>query len=211
MADESLVRSFGLDNDEIRGSLFKKFQGKKGQIDRAGLIYTDPKTMFVGAKVHYKNRYFYCKKSICCEKIGDPRWRIGAVMIKYLTDNLGVLKSPFGYEILPWIFSEQTYTRLRTADSEFPLASHDIKITCTNEDYQNLDINCCKESIWQAKPELKTRILEEAKSCYEWVKKGIASDLSIQEIKDLIDASSSASGATDPTSKMSLEDILKNA
>jgi len=205
------IKTFGLDNDEIRGNQFTKYAGKKGEVHRCGIVYTDPKAMFVGTKVHYFQRYFICKKGLCCDKVGLAKYRIGAVLVKYATDNLGNPKKPFGYEILPWMFGEQTYTKLKTADSEFPLASHDIKISCTNEDYQNLDINSCRESIWQAKAELKESILAEAKHCWEWVKKGLASDLSVEEIKDLIlGTQTSSEGAADPVAPVNLDDVLKS-
>jgi len=204
----SEIMTFGTDNEDIKGG-YKKYQGKKGETHRAGFVYSDPKSMFAGAKVHYNQRYFLCKKTICCDKQA-PRWRVGTVIVLYSTDKLGNPKmDPFSYEILPWMFSEQSYNKLRVADSEFPLISHDVKITCTNQEYQNLDINSCKESIWQMKEDFKKKVLEEAKPVWEHVKKNLASDLSVEEIKDLI--SGGTEGGADPSAtNVNLEDVLKN-
>ena len=113
MAQE--ITTFGIDNDNIRGGL-KKFKAKKGEIVRAGIVYTDPKAMFAGSKIHYSQRYFHCKSGYCCEKLGEPKWRVGSVMIKYATDNLGNPKSPIARELIPWIVSDQSYNKLSRAE-----------------------------------------------------------------------------------------------
>lgn len=200
------VETFGFENEDIKGGVYDKYKGKKGEVHRLGVIYTDPKSMFAGSKVHFNQRFFLCKKGVCCEKCGPPKWRVGAVVIKYGTDKQGAVKQPFSYEIMPWLFSEGAYLKLKTTNSEFPLASHDIKVSCTNDEYQHLDINPCQESIWQAKEELKKKILEEAKPVWDYIKKSIASDLSVEEIKDLLGMSSGA--GADPTQKLDLDSVL---
>lgn len=200
------LETFGFEKDDIKGGLYDKYKGKKGEIHRLGIVYTDPKSIFAGTKIHFKDRFFLCKKSICCEKLGPSKYRIGAVVIKYATDRQGNIKQPFSYELLPWQFSETTWNKLRNTNSEFPLASHDIKVSCTNDEYQHLDINACRESIWTTKEEVKNKILEEAKPVWEFVKKTLGSDLSIEEIKDLLGMSSPT--GSDPTSNLNLDDVL---
>jgi len=200
------IELFGFEKEEIKGGMFEKYKGKKGETHRGAIIYTDPKAMFAGSKIHFKDRFFLCKKGKCCEALGPAKWRVGAVFCKYGTDKMGNIKKPFGFDLYPWIFSEQTYAKLRNTNSEFPLATHDIKIACTNEDYQHLDITPCSESIWTAKDELKNMVLEQAKSIWEYVKKSIAADLSVEEINDLLGLSSIASA--DPTSKIDLDSVL---
>lgn len=204
MADE--VLNFGFENEDIKGGIFDKYKGKKGETHRGSLIFSDPKAMFVGAKAHFKERYFLCKKSVCCDKLGAPKWRVASVFIKYGTDKQGNIKQPFGYELFPWFFSETTFIKLKGINTEFPLTTHDIKISCTNEEYQHLDITPCNESIWQGKEEFKKKVLEEAKPIWDYIKKGVASDMSIEEIKDLLNM---GGGTADPTSKLDLDSVLK--
>lgn len=205
----SEVSEFGFDNEEIKGDRPENFKGKKGILNRIGLVFVNSSTPFSGVKMHYKERYFQCKGSICCEKLGAPRYRIGAVVIVYATDNLGNVKKEFGYEIKPWMFGDQTYSKLKNANSEFPLMSHDIKVNCTNQDYQNLDFTPCKESIWQSKDDFKKKVLAEAKPTWEYLKKNLASNLSIEEIKDLLGESTET--AQDPgASSIDLENIINN-
>lgn len=209
MSDNINTFGFGEGDDDIRGGVYDKYKGKKGEVHRNGIIYTDPKAMFAGAKIHFAQRFFLCKKGICCDKLGAAKWRVGAVIIKYGTDKQGNVKQPFSYELLPWLFSEQTYTKLKNLNAEFPLASHDIKVSCTNDDYQHLDITPCNETIWQAKDTLKKQILEEAKPIWDYIKKSLASDLSIEEIKDLLGMGTAGAGV-DPTQKVDLDQVLNS-
>lgn len=201
------LQYFGFENEEIKGGAYDKYKGKKNQVDRVAIIYTDPKAMFAGSKIHFKDRFFLCKKGKCCEILGPAKWRVGAVLIKYGTDKQGMIKKPFEFSLMPWIFGEQTYVKLKNTNSEFPLANHDIKISCTNEEYQHLDLTPCNESVWTAKDELKTSILEQAKPIWEYVKKSIASDLSVEEINDLLGLATGAQGA-DPSTKIDLDSVL---
>lgn len=201
------IETFAFDNEEIRSGMYDRYKGTKGTTDRLAIVYQDPKAMFAGVKCHYKDRYFVCKKGICCEKLGAPKWRVGAVIVKYATDKQGMIKKPFGYELMPWSFGEQTYVKLKNVNSEFPLASHDIKVSCTNDEYQHLDITPCNEVIWTAKEELKGEVLEAAKPIWDFVKKTLASELSIEEIRELLSADGGSGGA-DPTSKLDLDKVL---
>lgn len=204
------VEIFGADREDIQSSKFKKYRSKMGQSDRVGVIFFngDPKQMFKGVKAHFKERYFLCKstkdkKEVCClhsYERNKPSYRIGCVVVKYeigkKDDGKVGLK---GYEVLPWVFSDKMYQKLVTADGEFPLKDHDIKLTCTNEEYQTLDIQSCKESLWTTNETLKKKILEEATGIWEDMSRGLANDLSITEIKELlgIEMTGSADAATD--------------
>ena len=197
---------FGFEKEDIKGGVFEKFKGKKGETNRIGIIYTDPKAMFVGSKIHYKEKYFVCKKGKCCEILGPARWRVGAVIIKYSTDKQGTLKKPFAFDVYPWIFGEQTYNKLKNANSEFPLATHDLKVTCENEDYQTLTPTACSECVWISKDELKNMVLEQAKPMWDSLKRSIGQELSVEEINDLLGAPSA--GGSDPSASIDLDSVL---
>lgn len=200
------LETFGFDNEDIKGGMYEKYKGKKSEVHRSAIVYTDPKAMFAGSKIHFKDRFFLCKKGKCCEVLGPSKWRVGAVLVKYGTDKLGNIKKPLSYELAPWIFSEQTYLKLKTVNGEFPLASHDIKIACTNEEYQHLSITPCNECIWTARDALKKAVLEQAKPIWDFIKKSIASDLSAEEINDLLGLAGVV--GTDPTQKLDLDNVL---
>lgn len=197
---------FGFEKDDIKSGLFEKYKGKKGEIHRCAIIFNDPKAMFVGSKIHFHEKYFLCKKGKCCEVCGPARWRIGSVLIKYSTDKNGTPKKPFSFDLYPWIFNEQNFTKLKTVNEEFPLTTHDINIACTVEEYQTLSITPCKESLWTLKEEFKRSILEQAKPIWDSLKKSIAQDLSVEEINELLGSPSAA--AVDPSAGVTLDDVL---
>jgi len=201
------VEEFGLDRDDIETPKFKKYRAKAGNTDRVAILYTDPAKMFKGAKTHFKDRFFLCKstknkKEICClhsYENNRPKYRIAAVIIVYELVNKDGKTKLKDYEVLPWIFSEKMYSKLSAADKEFPLSEHDIKLTCTNEDFQTIDVTPCKESLWSGNEELKKKVLEEAENYFEDVGRNLAADLGISEIRELlgIDAPGSDDAATD--------------
>ena len=200
------IETFGFENEDIKGGMYEKYKGVKGETHRNAIVYTDPKAMFAGSRIHFKDRFFLCKKGKCCEILGPAKWRVGATIVKYSTNKSGDLKKPFSYELLPWLFSESTYLKLKTVNGEFPLATHDIKISCSNNEYQHLDITPCSESIWTAKDVIKNKILEEAKPIWDFIKKSIANNLSIEDINDLLGITNTA--GTDPTSSLDLDNVL---
>lgn len=205
MSDDKL-EVFGFENEDIKGGMYEKYKGKKGEVHRMAIVYTNPKAMFVGSKIHFKDRFFLCKKGKCCEILGPSKWRVGAVICKYATDRQGNPKKPFSYETLPWIFSEQTWLKLKNVNSEFPLATHDIKVSCTNEEYQHLDVTPCNESIWTAKEEIQKTILEQSKPVWDHIKKSLAADLSNEEINELLGIAGTV--GSDPTQNLDLDNVL---
>ena len=63
----SNVEVFGFENENIRGNVWEKYKAKKGVVDRLGIIFSDPKVLFAGNKVHFKDRFFLCKGGYCCD------------------------------------------------------------------------------------------------------------------------------------------------
>jgi hypothetical protein len=210
------VQSFGMDREDIRSNKFKSYKGKLDQTDRIGVIFTDPKSIYQGAMIHYKDKYFVCKstkteKAICCttsyEK-NKPKWRIGAVIIRYDIQVRDGKPKLIGYELLPWIFGEGMYNTLKETNSEFSLESHDIKLKCKNEDFQNMEIIACNDSIWKKNPDLQKKVLAEYAAVLEDVKSNLGQDLSIEELKELLGVESQ--GSQDAATDVAMGDILES-
>jgi hypothetical protein len=206
------VMEFGADNDDVKGYSFKSWRAKAGEDYRIGFVFPEgkPGGMFLGVPIHYKDRYFVCKstpdkKAVCCTHNYDgkkPKWRVGGVIVLYLIDD-GKLR---GYKLHPWVFTDKMYQKFKTANKEFPLAQHDLTLKCTNEDYQTIEPTPCKDSYWQKKDELAAKIREEAQSIFDEIGDNLASDLSIEEIKELLGIEESGSG--DAAQDVSLGDVL---
>jgi hypothetical protein len=206
------VMTFGADNEEVKGYSFKSWKAKGGEKYRVGFVYPDgdSKKMFVGVPIHYAERYFICKstpekKAICCThtyKGNKPRWRVGGVMVIYEMSD----KKLRGYKLVPWVFTDKMYQKIKTANEEFPLATHDLILSCTNEEFQTIEPQPCKESFWQMKEELKKKIITEAASIFSDIGDNLASDLPIEEIKELLGIDDAGSG--DAAENVELGDVL---
>jgi hypothetical protein len=210
-----VVESFGMDRDDIRSTKFKSYKGKEGQTDRIGLIFTSSKEIYKGALIHYKDKYFVCKstkenKAVCCatsyEK-NKPKWRIGAVVVLYDIQVKDGKPKLVGYELLPWIFGESMYNTLKEINKEFSLETHDLKLKCKNEEFQNMDVLACNESIWRKNPELQKKILAEFPVLIEDVKGNLGQDLSLEEIKELLGVETP--GSQDAATDVAVGDVLE--
>jgi hypothetical protein len=206
------VESFGTERDDIQGNRFQKLKMKTDDEIRCGVVFFDEegKKIFLGAKVHAKKdmKTFICKsskdkKEICCThsyEANIPKYHIGCIIIIYILgkDANGKTKLK-DYELTPWLFWEKTYQKLVSADKEFPLVSHDLKLKCTNGEFQTIDIQSCKESIWASSADLKKKVLEEAKPLYESLSRNLGAEVSVSEIKEIlsIDVAGSDDAATD--------------
>jgi hypothetical protein len=205
---------FGTERDDIQGSKFQKYQGIEGQTDRVAIIPFEGKKYFKGAKTHFKDRIFLCKstpqkKEICCTHSyagNNPEYRMAGVVVIYdlaMKDGKPKLK---GYQLLPWFFKATMYQKLVKADQEFPLDSHDIKLTCRNKEFQTIDVQSCKDCIWVSNPELKKKILEEAAPIFEQIPRGIGADLGITEIHEQLGIDNP--GAEDAATNIDLGTVI---
>lgn len=190
------IEFFGTEREEIQQNKFPRLKLKAKDIIRVGIVTFDEKKIFIGAHVHVKRKgpIFFClstkeKKEICCTHNWEgrvPRYRIGCVVVKYdleTKDNKIKLK---GYELIPWLFWESIYNKIITADKEFPINKHDLKLSCSNTDYQTIDITSCRESLWNSNETIKKKIIEEATPLFEEIKNHLASQLSPIEIKEAL-------------------------
>lgn len=141
------------------------FKGEIGAKKRIFIMTQKPKMM----RVHYKEGYFRCLSEYetkdgmtvqtvqgkCCEMLTDPpSMRFAVVVCLYDTKKDGALKckdmkhpSDLDFEFQIWILSEATFARLRTKHEEWDLTQHDLLISCTEEKYQRIDVDVCKDAL----------------------------------------------------------------
>jgi len=205
MAGDEYYDEIGFDNDDIGGDSIDRWKGRKGYTDRLGFPLA---TRLKVSDVHYKDKYILCNKGLCCQKLGPPQKRIGAVVVQYATDKKGKLESPFRYTVKHWVFSGKKYEDLRGVNEEWPLGEHDLKITCIEEQYQQLKYVATKEAVWRQKPELMERIQAEAEAALKTIYLG--SKLDNDALREHLGLDSeSPVDDVDPTSDQELDDILE--
>jgi hypothetical protein len=209
-----MIESFGTERDDIQGSKFQKYKGKDGRTDLVGLIPFPDGKFFKGAKCHFKDRAFQCKstsskKEICCTHSYEqnrPFYRIASVVIVYNFVDKDGKQSLRDYTLLPWIFREAMYNTLKMSDKDFPLAAHDLKLTCSDEKFQKITPLPSKNSIWSSNAKLKEKVLKEAQPIFEDAIRGIGADLGLIEIRELLGVDEP--GITDANANISLDDVM---
>lgn len=191
------------DKKVLSGGRVESYRGKSNQTDRISLVwfYKDesgqyrmgegdtPK--FKMANYHYAPSlgYIASKGEYTIEKFGPPRRRLGTFVIKYTTDRSGNLKTGhdgkpiFDFEILQWQFGEDKYRLLATIHDEFPLTQHDIKVTCTEEQYQKLSFTACNgQALWQRSEKVREDVLLKVKEMEHQM--SLCRDMSIDALKE---------------------------
>lgn len=160
-------------DESIRLTEVVYFKGEKAQKKRVFMMSEKPKF----ARVHYANGYFVCqstfesrdgaqvctKRAKCCELAGaGPKLRFGAVVLVYATRKDGTIltKDPtaLDFEFQIWAFGEDKFGSLRVKNEEWGLTDHDLLISCTDEQYQKIDIDVMKSALWKTNPSLKARV-----------------------------------------------------
>lgn len=154
------VSKTSFEDDSIRAYDFDLYKGRNGVTDRIGILVPGEITF---GRVHYTKEagYFLChsewkmsggqeicsKVAPCCDKLEAPRKRFACLVIHYNTLPNGGLVKPFSYQLKLWRFSDDRYIVLRELNKEFPLAQHDIKITCTDDTFQKMTIQACRDRV----------------------------------------------------------------
>lgn len=131
----------------------ERFVGKQGITTRIAILTEKPVRTFT----HYKKGYGYfsCLKvdgleCVACAA-GDR------VSEKYATNILvyppnaapGVPLDLQQLKLMLWQPGPKVFNDLRAIRQEWgDLRGYDIKVTCTNEQYQHLNITNCRESLW---------------------------------------------------------------
>lgn len=208
----TFAEEIGFDDDSVSSNKFEKYQGKKGYTDRIGMCLLNPqsgKPIVKKVLSHYIEGAGYVKANdYTIAKYGEPSLRLGTVIVQYATDKNGKLEQPFRYTTKFFIFSAKKYELLKKANSEFPLESHDLLVTCTEQEYQNLSFNSCKEAAWKLKPELKKQVEEAATRLAASLDRQLAQDLTVQQLKEKL-GEDSAPAAAEETS-LNPDDVIAN-
>lgn len=91
-----------------------------------------------------------------------PQRRYAMNVIRYRTKGSGYdLINPFSVELLVWSFTDRYFNQLIDFKEEWgDLRAHDLKVECTNKDFQNFDIQVASKAQWAADKE-RQKIVKE--------------------------------------------------
>jgi hypothetical protein len=207
---------FGIgDKEVLNNGRIERYKGKENHTDRIGMVwlYQDENgeyKMFQGdpdndiqpdtpkfTKAHYHYipgvGYVMPKGEYTIKKFGAPKLRLGTYIVKYRTDRTGKVLKPFEYEIMEWQFGTTKFQLLSAINDEFPLVYHDIKVTCTGEQYQKLSFTACSgEALWRQNEALRKEILERVQQQGDL---SLVRDMSLAEIKAAVGEEAQVIGA----------------
>ena len=164
-----------LTDESVSSSEFDVYKGRKGFVDRISVL--EPGKVVAG-RVHYVptpqgakiGGYLICASKYatqggkevmtqmapCCEKLEAARQRFVLLVLQYNTDPKGNPVAPFSYSLRVWRFNADIFVSLRDANKQFPLTQHDLLVSCTDEQYQKMTLQSCRESI-VAMPEFRAK------------------------------------------------------
>jgi len=164
------------DNDESFKRSASRFKAKEGETYRLSFVWwptgekgvpnLDAQTCkFIGAKrVYIQGAGYVLANNAEVVRMSGKQAKpaIATIVAKWPTDKNGSLdKVAFmrgDVEVMPWVFSQDRYEVLKRRHEEFPLGTHDITASCTDTQYQKLDISPCRESLYAkvlSEPKLK--------------------------------------------------------
>lgn len=182
------AREIGWDDapTSVGGGKLKKFKGKVGKTYRVVILTERPVRTFN----HFKKPfgYFTCLKGegqecVACNA-GESVTEKYAVNILLYPDNAG----PNGafrasdVEILAWQMGPKIFSDLKKIKDEWgPLTGLDVKLECTNEQYQHIDATVCKEQALASHPEV-AQIIAIAQQGQFDLKKVFASKETVDEV-----------------------------
>lgn len=146
------------------GRKMERFKPKQGPTYRV-LILDQPVRVYQ----HYKKDFGYlrCLKSLgkeCafCNAGEKAAEKFGVNVLVYPDGASAPMLTDVNTKVQVWMFGPKIFSELRNIKGEWgPLSNYDLKISCTNEQYQHLAITPCREALYTTSPaaaQIKTRI-----------------------------------------------------
>jgi hypothetical protein len=218
------MQEFGFgDGDEKVGAKSKRFKAKEGEKYRVSFVWWPevdgkpnmdaPTPKFIGCKRLYLQGvgYFIDKGAEFTKLAGAQSKMYAATLIcLWPVDQNGELdKGRFQsgeFHVVPWVMSIDKYRTIEQNHNEFPLGTHDLKLTCTDTTYQKLTMSPARENLLRrlyesekpATKEIVAAILAATKEGISEIGGELAQDLTIEEIRERLGRQAGGAGGHGP-------------
>jgi len=201
---ETLVTQFGF-NQDIKSSRRQTFFVRAKEINRVGILFDDPSTIFYCSKVHYfKSHRFFCKSTpghvgYCCQpeyQGRKPVLRIATIVVQYHAPQSTGPED----KVLPWIFGTANFEKIKEFNEMFPVDKHDLLIKCPGESayrFKQYELMPTASSLWQDS-ESKNRILELHSQLKRNIRSYFAEEYSDADISSIISQPETPSPSVGP-------------
>jgi len=161
-------QQFGFgEKDEGFGRKSKRLKMEKGEEARISFIWWPgldkgkpnlqaATPIFVGGPRHYlKGVGYFMNKGPEYTKIAGeaPKMRINTIIVKWpskggKTDQEAIKEGNF--EVLYWIMDDGKYDELKPIHQEWPFGAHDLKLKCSDAQFQKMSFSPTKDSVLAA-------------------------------------------------------------
>jgi hypothetical protein len=231
-------QDFSFDSgDDGVGKKAKRFKGKEGETYRASFVWLegdangnvllDGKVLFTGCERHYLPGVgYFLNKGPEFSKIagGPPKQAVATIICVWPTSKNGKLNTEAfsngeGFQVYAWTFAAERYQQIKRRHSEFSLNAHDMTLTCTDTQYQKMDLSPCKDNLFRKLMEMDSKkgkaiaaaIVDEVKEIAAKIREDMARDLSLEQIREKLGGANSSpvtGGAA--ASGENVDDLLDN-
>lgn len=185
MSDDFI--GFGMGDEKLSTRDLEYYKGKNGVTDRISLcwlnldgngkpIIADPANpdpritpKFKSYLSHYVPGLGYIAPvdPYTTERFGAAKPQVITFIVKYQTDKSGQIQGeldPSKVTVMPWKLSIDKYNRLKTTHAEFNLTCTDLRTSCKEEKFQNIDFFTCNgRAMWQRNKEVAAFVLSEVR------------------------------------------------
>jgi len=213
MSNDSSFVDFGFgQNDEQFLRSDKPFKGKTGEKYRASLVWWEgyenedfglanldaPTPKFTGCKrlyggtgvgyVLYKGPE-YVKVFKQAGKDAQPKDCIATILVIWPTDKKGQIdkaKVFTDFEVKSWTISKDKYEALADIHIEFPFGKYDLKMSCSDSQYQKMTFGSCQESLFRKLVEAGKAgpIMEQVRMIAEGLQRSLATDMNLDTLRE---------------------------
>lgn len=153
----------------------------------------------------------------------DSQKRVASVICVWPTDKDGELdvssfKAGKGWKVQPWVFDPGKYNEIKRINKRFPIAAHDLSMTCTDGTFHKMTFTPEGESLLDkylnAKSddlqEIGRKIIAEARNVASTIHRDLARTMTPDEVREAIgeEVAGSAGSHADENVDALLDDVL---
>jgi hypothetical protein len=165
------------------------------QPTRHCLIYEDAQNIFIGGRTHFYRTglrtgiHFLCQDGVCCETLGKYTWRVGVVLLQYLT-----LEKEPKYALHPWFINSNIFNGLGslrkmetwTEKNDFTLQYNHSSSIPDIKTMMPIIIPRGNSDLNNQSEEFIKGVIEKAKPVKEWIQNEIGVSLFPAQIEKLL-------------------------
>ena len=216
MSDYDPFQEFevGEDDDDLARDDREKFQPQKDETYRVSMAWWRPielegrkvydmdaaQPRMLRAKILYGGKgigYALYKGPEYAKLLGvDPEDRIATVLVSWPIFRKGAnagktdpdMFKAGRFEVLPLILSKHKYQLILRAHNTKPLGRGDLRITCTNQQYQHLEMGSYEDNylrkIMESRPELFEQIRDRIEKTARRLRKLVGTDFTLEALRE---------------------------